>query len=196
MLSMISLTVMSVIALGQEAGERHPTREKWDHVAVKARVETIDLEKREAVLRGPEGNLVTVEADETVERFHEIKVGDFVAADFWTYIKAEFRDPTPEELKEPLVILEEAGKAPEGMPPEAVVGALIRAVVTIEIINRPDMLVTVKGPRGQYVTIPAADPELMTQLHIGEVVVLTYAEALALALQKTDPTARSLSTSN
>lgn len=186
MLSMISLTVLSAIAFGEETGERRPTREKWDHVAIQARVESIDLDKREAVLRGPEGNLVTVEADATVKRFDEIKVGDVVNADFWTYIKAEFRDPTPEELKEPLVILEEAEKAPEGMPPGAAVGAIVKAVVTIEIISRPDMVVTVKGPRGNYVTIPVADPILLEQLRVGEVAVLTYGEALALTLRKAE----------
>ncbi len=183
-LILIGFVVMSVIALGQETGERRPTRERWDHVAFQARVEAIDLDKREAVLRGPLGNLVTVEADESVERFNEIKVGDLVNAEFWTYIKAEFRNPTPDELKEPLVILEESGKAPKGMPPAAAVGAVIQAVVTLEIINRPDMMVTVKGPRGQYVTIPVEDPNLITQLRVGEVAVLTYAEALALSLEK------------
>jgi hypothetical protein len=119
-----------------------------------------------------------------VERLNEFKVGDLVSADYWTYMKAEFRDPTPEEIKEPLVVLAGAGKAPEGMDPSAVVGAVVKAVITIEMINRPAMEVTIKGPRGKYLTMPVADKALIEQLKVGEVGVLTYAEALALSLEK------------
>ena len=58
---------------------------------------------------------------------------------------------------------------------------------TIEIINREDKLVTIKGPRGKYVTLPAKDPALLEELKIGEVLVMTYAEALALSLEKVKP---------
>ena len=56
--------------------------------------------------------------------------------------------------------------------------------VTVEIINRPDMLVTIKGPAGNYVTITMQDHQLIEQLNVGEVGILTYAEALALSLEK------------
>ena len=99
-------------------------------------------------------------------------------------MKAEFRQPTEEEVNEPLVVLVEGGKAPEGMDPAAVVGAQVKAVVTIEILNRPSMLATVKGPRGNYTSIPMEDENLMSQLHIGQVVILTYTEAMAVSLEK------------
>jgi hypothetical protein len=183
-LSLIAIAVTSITASAQQSEERRPSREKSEQVSMRAGVVAIDLETREVLLRGPEGGLVTIKADETVERFNEISVGDFVNVEFWAYMKAEFRDPTPEETQEPLVILAEAGKAPKDMPPGGAVGAVVKAVVTIEIINRPDMVVTVKGPRGQYVSIPVADPTLITQLRVGEVTVITYAEALALTLEK------------
>ena len=46
------------------------------------------------------------------------------------------------------------------------------------------MEVTVSGPQGNYVTFPIVDPDLIRQLHVGEVSVVTYAEALALLLEK------------
>jgi len=70
------------------------------------------------------------------------------------------------------------------MAPGAIVGAVMRGVVTIEALNRPYMVATVKGPRGNYVTIPMEDAEFMTKLHIGQVVILTYAEAVAVSLEK------------
>jgi hypothetical protein len=185
-LSLITVAVVSVIASGQQSKQRRPAREKWDRISMQARVVAIDSQAREVTLRGPEGELVTVQAGEGIERFNEISVGDAVHAAFWIYMKAEFRDPTDEERDEPLVIVAEAGKFARDMPPGAVAGALMQAIVTIEIINRPDMLVTVKGPRGRYVSIPVADPGLITQLRVGEVTVITYAEVLALALEKVE----------
>lgn len=183
-LVLIGLVAIPVALVGGQDTERRPAREKWEHVKVEARVEAIDLEARLVTLRGPIGNLVTLEAGEGVKRLAEIEVGDIVSTDYWIYIAAEFRDPTPEEKEFPFVILVEAGKSPEGMPPSAQVGAVIQAVVTVEIINRPDMIVTVKGPRNGYVSIPAEDPTLLEDLRIGEVVVLTYGESLALSLEK------------
>jgi hypothetical protein len=173
-------------AFGQQGEERRPSKEKWEHINIQATIEAIDLETRELILRGPKGNLVTVVADERVQRLNEFKVGDIISADYWIYIMAEFRDPTPEEMAEPLVILAEAGKAPKELPPAAAVGAVVKAVVTIEIINRPDMEVTVRGPRGNYVSFPATDQALLEQLNVGEIAIMTYAEALALSLEKVD----------
>jgi len=73
---------------------------------------------------------------------------------------------------------------PEEMGPGSVTGTLVNAVVTIEIINRPAMVVTVKGPKGRYFPIPVSDPQLVGQLNVGEEVVITYSESLVLSLEK------------
>lgn len=183
-INLVILVVTSITAFGEEAKARRPARDKWDHVSIEARVDGIDRQNRELILRGQAGELMTLKAGEDVKRFDEIELGDLVHAEFWAYIKAEFRDPTPEELKEPLVILTEAERAGLEMPPTAIVSGIVKAVVTIEIINRPDMMVTVKGPGGNYVSIPASDPDLLTQLRIGEVAIVTYAESVAIFLEK------------
>lgn len=147
-------------------------------------VTEIVKETRDITLRGTDGNLVTITAGEAVERFDEIEVGDVITFEYWEYLKAEFRKPTAEELEEPLVVMAEGGKAPEGMDPGAVVGAMVKAVVSIEALNRPLMIATVKGPRGNYVAIPMQDEILITELNIGQVLILTYAEAVAVSLTK------------
>ena len=119
-----------------------------------------------------------------MERFDEIAVNDIITFDYYTYLMAEFRQPTAEELEEPIVMIAEAGKAPEGMDPAAEIGAIVQAVVSIEVLNRPFMLATVKGPQGNYLTIQMEDEELIQKLHIGQVFILTYAEAIAVSLEK------------
>ncbi len=166
------------------AQDKRPSREKWDEVSMQGTVTEINAETRDITLMGTDGGLMTVTAGEEVERFNEIGVGDVIKFDYYTYIKAEFRDPTPEEVAEPVQMMVEGGKAPEGMDPAAVVGAVVKAVVTIEALNRPYMIATVSGPNGNYVSIPMEDEKLITELHIGEVLILTYAEAIAVALEK------------
>lgn len=70
------------------------------------------------------------------------------------------------------------------MAPGAQVGAIVQAVVSIEIINRPYMEVTIKGPRGNYVTIPVEDEKMITEIRVGQRLVMTYAEAVAVSLIK------------
>ena len=48
------------------------------------------------------------------------------------------------------------------------------------------MTATVQGPRGNYVTIQMEDEELIKELNIGEVLILTYAEAIAVSLERVD----------
>lgn len=177
-----ALIATSIFA--EQNTDRRPPKEKWSHETLQATVESINIENREVILRGPEGERLTVIADERVKRFHEIKVGDVVSVDYWMFITAEFRDPTPAEKHTPFLVLAEAGKAPKGMDPAAEVGAVVRAVVTVEVINRPNMVVTVKGPRGNFVTVPVEDKALIEQLHVGEVAIVTYSEALALTVEK------------
>ena len=168
------------------AQEKRPSREKWDQVSMQGTVTEINAETREITLMGSDGGLVTMTAGEEVERFDEIAVDDVIKFEYYTYIKAEFRDPTPEEVAEPVQVIAEAGKAPEGVDPAAAVGAVVKAVVTIEALNRPFMVATVSGPNGNYVSIPMEDEELMKELHIGEVLILTYAEAMAIGLEKVE----------
>jgi len=176
------ISVSSVFA--QENMDKRPPVEKWNLVEMEGKVTEIVKETRNITLMGFNGDLVTITASDAVERFDEIAVGDVIVFDYYTYIMAEFRRPTPEELAEPLVVIVEGGKAPEGMAPGAMVGAIVKAVVSIEVLNRPYMQVTVRGPRGNYTTLPIEDKNLIEQLNVGEVVILTYAEAVAVALEK------------
>ena len=181
---LIVLVLFSTNAFSQTKQDSLAPREKWNLVSMQGTVTEVVKETRDITLRGTEGNLVTITAGEEVERFDEIEIGDVITFEYYEYLKAEFRKPTAEELAEPLVVMAEGGKAPEGMDPAAVVGAMVKAVVTIEALNRPLMLATVKGPRGNYLAIPMEDEVLITELNIGQVLILTYAEAIAVSLTK------------
>ena len=61
-----------------------------------------------------------------------------------------------------------------------------KVVTTIEGLDRSTETITVKGPRGNYLTARVADPSRLTQMRIGENIVVTYTEALAVSLEKSE----------
>ena len=155
-------------------------------VTVTASVEALDIGKREVSLKGPLGNTVTFTVDPRVKRLNEVKVGDLVQADYYLSVAAELRKPTPEEEKTPFVLLDTAGKAPPGSAPAAGGLRRFKVVTTIEGLDRPTRTITVKGPQGNYLTARVADPSRLTQLRIGENIVITCTEALAISLEKVE----------
>jgi hypothetical protein len=155
-------------------------------VSVTASVEAIDQASREVTLKGPLGNSVTFTVDQRVKRLNEVKVGDHIRAEYYVSFAAEVRKPTAEEEKTPLVVLEAAAKAPPGTSPKAGGLRRFKVVTTVEGLDRPTETVTVKGPRGNLVTARVADPARLSQVRIGETIVVTYTEALAISLEKAE----------
>jgi hypothetical protein len=142
----------------------------------------IDYANRELTLQDPQGHSETFVIDPKVHRFNEAKIGDKVSVDYYLGFNAEVRKPTAEEEQNPLVVVETASKAGPAADPAASGLRRIRAVVTIEGLDRVAQTVTVKGPRGKYFVARVADPSRLEQAHIGETIVLTFTEAAAISL--------------
>ena len=66
-----------------------------------------------------------------------------------------------------------------------------RAVCSIEGLDRPTEMGTLKGPLGRYASVRIGDPANLPHLRIGDTVLVTYTEALAVALEEAaKPSAR------
>lgn len=183
---LIAFLLITTAGFAQDTETKLEDKEKWELVEMQGTITEINKETREISIIGSKGELHTVTAGEEVERFDDIEVGDVITFDFYKYMKAEFRNPTEEELENPLVIVTEEAEAPADMKPGAALGAIVQAVVTIQVINLPFMYVNIEGPNGNFTTIHMKDKELIQKLHVGQVVILTYAEAMAITLEKVD----------
>ncbi|HSU55134.1 MAG TPA: hypothetical protein VLT36_13840 [Candidatus Dormibacteraeota bacterium] len=172
--------------LGQETSSKQKMLGRQDAVllTVTGTIEDIDYTNREVTLKAPSGKVETISVDKSVKRFDEAKVGDQVSLDYYLGFNAELRPPTAEEEANPLVILGADGKAGKESAPAAGSLRAIRAVVTIEGLDRPTRTITVKGPRGKYFVARVADPSRLEQARIGDKIVLTFTEAAAVSLQK------------
>lgn len=192
MKKLISYSVLcsALLAAGQPAlfAEDEPatlTRVDAVLLTVTARVEAVDVASRELTLKGPLGNTVTFTVDKRVKRLNEVKVGDDITADYFLSIAADLREPTAEEEQHPITLLEGAAKAPPGTSPAAGGLRRFKVVTTVEGLDRPTKTITVKGPRGNYVTARLENPSNLTKMRIGDHIVVTYTEALAISLEKT-----------
>lgn len=152
-------------------------------MTVEAVVTDIDLETRQVSLQGPMGNTVTLTAPEQVVKLEDVSVGDTLVATYLASLEGELREPTEEELAEPWVVLEDAALSEEGEQPAVAGARVIRAVCTIEGMNRLLGTVTVLDPRGKAHVIADVEPEKMTGVTLGQTIVLVYSEAIAMTLE-------------
>lgn len=153
-------------------------------VSITAKVQAIDLKKREVTLKGALGNTVTFTVDKAVTRLDEVKVGDEVTAAYYVSIAGELRAPTEEEKKNPITLVEGVARAPKGTDPGAGGVRVVKVVATVEGLDLPTQTVTLAGPLGNSVTVRARKLENLKKLRLGDTIVVTYTEAVAIALEK------------
>jgi hypothetical protein len=153
-------------------------------VTLEAEVTAIDYETREVSMRGPQGNIVTITAGDHIARLKDIAVGDSIVTTYVAALEGELREPTEEELANPWEVVEGAGIADDNTAPGAIAGRQVRAVCTLEGMNRLLGTITVKDPRGKYHVIGDVEPEKMEGVVLGATLVLVYTEAVAITLEE------------
>ena len=110
-------------------------------------------------------------------------MGDVLAATYMAALEGELREPTEEELAEPWIVLEDAAVSESAEQPGIGGARRIRAVCTIEGMNRLLGTVTVLDSRGAAHVITDVEPEKMSNVTLGQSIVLVYTEALAISLE-------------
>jgi hypothetical protein len=96
---------------------------------------------------------------------------------------AEVRKPTAAEAQNPLLVVETAGRTGPDAAPAADIARRIRAVVTIEAMDRAAQTMTVKGPLGTHYVAHGVDPSNFDKVQIGDTIVVTFTEAFSVSLK-------------
>ena len=143
-----------------------------------------ELATKEVTLVGPQGQHITIVAQEKVVNVSDLSVGDRVAAEYLASLHGEVREPTEEELANPWIVLED-GIIDEN-PAHPAVGAArqIRAVCSIEAFDAAIGFVMIKDSRGKMHTVEGIPAAKFEGISLGETMVVVYTEALAIAIQK------------
>lgn len=189
---LITLVALALPMLAQAAHHEEPKAEDQANVQMGGRamameaaaeITAIDLKTRQVTLRGPSGNTFTLQSQDKVIALEDVKVGDSVVVTYIAAIESELRTPTAEEIAAPWVVLDEEAVSDDASHPGIADMRVIRAVVTIEGMNRQTGTVTIKDSRGMLHIIGDVEPEKMESVTLGQTAVIVFAEAMALTLQ-------------
>jgi hypothetical protein len=161
-----------------------PSMSSSETVVMTAMVEAINHETREVTLRGPEGQTASFVASEEARNLDQVSVGDIVMAEYVQSISIEVMANDGGE--QPGVgEMVGAGRAEKGaMPGMAAMDAVV-ITATVEEINLEANTFKLKGPSGEIKEYEARDPENLKKAAVGDLVVITYTEAVALSVEKT-----------
>lgn len=159
-----------------------PALEKSNLVEITATVEKLNLKKRMITLKGPEGNTVTFKVDKSVKNLPQVKVGDQVLVRYYQSILV--RVEKPGQAKEGVKQYATAATAEPGKKPAGVAINSITVNTTIEAIDKENNTVTLKGPKGKTQVVKVQDPKNLENVSVGDKVVITYTEALAVNVEK------------
>lgn len=152
-----------------------------------AQVVGIDKATRTVTLKGPKGNVVDIVAGDEVKNFDQIKVGDLVVARYVQALTLELKK-TKVAAGEPTV-REEAAKAKAGERPAVAGGRQVTVIAEVTAVDPQKSTITLKGPRGNEVTLDVRNPEQFKVVKKGDQVEATYTEALALSVEPAPKTA-------
>jgi hypothetical protein len=155
--------------------------------SVTATVQAIDYGTREMTLKPTDGEPVTLTVDKRVQRLNDIHVGDQVKADYYVSLARELRAPTAEEKENPVMAVAGAARAPEGTEPAAGALRAIRIVTTVKAIDLPKQSVTLELPGGKSTTVRAQSVDNLKKLKVGDNIIVTYTEGLAVSVEKVAP---------
>jgi hypothetical protein len=161
--------------------EKMPGKGAVGGVKVRGTIEAIDKDKGTVTLKGPRGRTVTIEVRDKA-KLDAVKVGDPVVA---TYTEAVAFQVKKAGTAAPGVSAQESrvSSAP-GATPAGAVGREITVTATIAAIDKKARTVTIKGPEGNTETVKAKDPKNLEAIKVGDLVEITYFQALAIALDK------------
>lgn len=189
---LVLLTSLFLVVSSSWAGEMpaaadkpmdKPSMSTSETVIMTAMVEAINHETREVTLRGPEGNSASFVASEEARNLDQVQVGDIVMAEYVQSMSIEvFANDGVEPGAGEIAAM---GRSEKGeMPGMAAIDSVV-VTATVEEINIEANTFKLKGPSGEIKEYEAQNPENLKKAEVGDLVVITYTEAVAITVEKT-----------
>ena len=145
-----------------------------------ATVVAIDLQTRIVSLKGEDGEVRDIKVGEEAVNLPQVKVGDLVTIKFYESIAVEVIKPgTFAGAGEKTAIV----KAKPGEMPGGMVAKQVSVTATITAIDKQKSTITLKGPEGKLNTVKVQDPANLEKVKVGDELMITYTEALAISVE-------------
>ena len=150
-----------------------------DVVTVKAKVNAVDLAKREVTMTGPLGRTVVMKVDERVKNLAQVKAGDELVLKYAEAVSLDVRKGG-DAGREKVVTTTPAMTAPAGAKPGVAAARQERLTANIEQLDAKRQVALVQGPGGRYVEVKVKDPAVFKTLAVNDKVDVTFTEAVLI----------------
>ena len=151
-------------------------------IGIDVTVVAVNLETRELTYKRGDGAIRSIIVSEEAKNLPQVKVGDVIKLRYHEAVsirldkssggKAEFKESSGISRNAP------------GSKPGGTAGHETTISATIEKIDAINGWVTLKGPKGGLLDVAVEDHAILGKLNIGDLVVVTYTEALAISVEK------------
>jgi len=146
-----------------------------------ATVVEINNSTRVVKLKAANGRMLDVVCGDEVKNFAQIRVGDFVVVNFVQALSLELQKAKtgPSGVTEQSA----ARTAKPGERPAAAAAREVTAVAKVTAVDKKASTITLKGPRGNSVTLDVKNPEQFKVVKVGDQVLVVYTEAVAISVE-------------
>ncbi len=174
--------VSAAWASGHEGTMAKPSFSASQSSMISAVVEAIDHETRVVTVRTADGEETTFTASSDARNLDQVSVGDILVVEYVETISVEVMANEgfePEAIEAVAMARTEKGE----MPGVAAMAANV-VISTVEEINLEANTFKLKGPDGVVTEYVARNPENLKRSAVGDLVVITVTEAIAITVEK------------
>jgi len=179
---MIIISLMSCATTGSKSADK-PGVVVTNVKTVTAKVEVIDYQTRLVTIRGQEGNLVVLHADESIRNFDQVRVGDKVKAEVLESVAlyVQKHDGTKPSIREGAAV----AVARKGDKPGIAAADTVVITATVEAVDYDTRMLTLKVPGGASKVLKVDEQARdMEKVKVGDQVVVRYTVAVAITVNK------------
>ena len=168
--------VLTVLFASVAARADKPTFEAVKTSTVTSKVKSVDQKTRMVTLANDDGE-VTFKADQRIKNLKQVKPGDVVTATLTESLRA--RVLAPGEAPAASESTAES-TAPLGQKPAAYAAKEVYVVATIAAIDKPNMIITLKDPKGNAYPVKAKNKKNVDKLAVGDNIEIHAVQAMAI----------------
>ena len=184
-LTLMLLLTFPAVQADQASVADKPSIATTQTIKLTAQVLAIDHETRQVTLQGPQGNVRTIQLDKEARRLDEIEAGDTVYAEYVQHLSIEV--VAGDGAKPGSGSMSTVKRAPDSELPGVVTTETTLSMATVEEINLEDSTFKLNWGEDGIKAYSARDPENLKKADVGDLVLVTYTEALALSVQEVPP---------
>lgn len=179
---MMSVALLSGCLSWPWEDQRKPELITSNVVTLTATVEGIDYATRTATLREPQGNRVTLKVSDEVQNLAQVKAGDQVVAEYVESVAVFVRKPELGATTSDMSVVDVSAR---GEKPKKVTVEIQEIRAIVESIDYSNRLMTIRGPRGNTLTIPVHESvKNFENVKQGDEIVARHTETVMINVRK------------